>query len=74
MNVFISLQVWINDALNHDVVKQYHLVQLQDSRLEKAPLYADLYSDFEKFEMKRFFVTKSGKGFMNKAFGLVAFS
>ena len=54
MNVFISWQVWINDALNHDVVKQYHLVKLQDSRLEKAPLYADLYSDFKKFKMKRF--------------------
>ena len=31
MNAFISCQVWINDALNDDVVKRYHLIQLQDS-------------------------------------------
>ena len=70
MNAFISQQVWINDALNDDVVKKDHLIQLQDSQLNKtkSALCADLYSYFEKFNMKRFFITKLDKGFMKKTF------
>ena len=41
MNVFISWQVWINDELNDDVVKRYHLMQVQDSRLDKTVFYVE---------------------------------
>ena len=54
-------------------MKKYYLIQLQDSRLEKTSFYTNLCSDFEKLNMKIFFVAKSDKGFKKKPFGRVEF-
>ena len=54
--------------MNDDIVKRYQLLHLQESRNNKIQFYSYLYSNFQKLNMKRFFVYKSDNAFLKKIF------
>ena len=65
-NSFIFWYKWITGALNNNTVKNYQILQLNDKRNDKIPLYSGLYSDFQKLNVERNFNYKSDKVFVEK--------
>ena len=65
-NSFIFWYKWITGTLNNNTVKNYQILQLNDKRNDKIPLYSGLYSDFQKLNVERDFNYKLDKVFVEK--------
>ena len=65
---FLSWNLWVKVALNESIVEKYGVFIQKTYSRWKTYLFDDLYTEFSKFKLTRFYSTKSKTLYRNKSF------